>query len=121
MPAVTARKPAPAKHGTCRWVGGNDRAREALLSGLAAELAVRLAGQDEWTAYLLEPRLAPAGLAGWRLVRYDEGGYAAYDLPADLSGCDCPDARHRARQGGCKHRRACRAALTRIGLLAAKE
>ena len=33
----------------------------------------------------------------------------AYDLPLDLSGCDCPDATFQGdRPGGCKHRKALR-------------
>jgi hypothetical protein len=36
----------------------------------------------------------------------------AYDLPADLSGCDCPDATyHPERPGGCRHQRALAAGL----------
>jgi uncharacterized Zn finger protein len=38
-----------------------------------------------------------------------------YDLPADLSGCDCPDATyHPERPGGCKHGAALRAALATL-------
>jgi hypothetical protein len=35
-----------------------------------------------------------------------------YDLPPDLSGCDCPDRTHKPeRPGGCKHMVALRLAL----------
>jgi hypothetical protein len=47
--------------------------------------------------------------AGYRLTGYDsrKGKTTVYDLPADLSGCDCPDATWRPeREGGCKHRAA---------------
>jgi hypothetical protein len=46
---------------------------------------------------------------GFRLVGWDARHQAAtnYDLPADLSSCDCPDAAYRGeRPGGCKHRKA---------------
>jgi hypothetical protein len=46
--------------------------------------------------------------SAFRLIGVDERSAAAttYDLPPDLSSCDCPDAEFRARPGGCKHRRA---------------
>ena len=39
-----------------------------------------------------------------------------YDMPADLSSCDCPDDTFRERPEGCKHRRAL-AALRAAGRL----
>jgi hypothetical protein len=45
---------------------------------------------------------------GYRLTGYDprERQATVYDLPADLSSCDCPDATFQPeREGGCKHRR----------------
>jgi hypothetical protein len=55
---------------------------------------------------------------GYRLTGWDErkAEPTVYDLPADLSSCDCPDAEFRARPGGCKHRRAL-AALRGAGKL----
>jgi hypothetical protein len=38
-----------------------------------------------------------------------------YDLPRELSGCDCPGHTfHPERPGGCKHRSALRAALAAL-------
>jgi hypothetical protein len=38
-----------------------------------------------------------------------------YDLAADLSSCDCPDATfHPERPGGCKHQKALKAALAAL-------
>jgi hypothetical protein len=38
-----------------------------------------------------------------------------YDLAADVSSCDCPDATfHPERPGGCKHQRALKAALAAL-------
>ncbi len=60
---------------------------------------------------------------GYRLTGWDRQHRqpTAYDLPADLSGCDCPDAVYAGeRPGGCKHRRAL-AALKAAGKLAVPE
>ena len=45
---------------------------------------------------------------GFRLVGWDDRkeAVALYDLPLDLSSCDCPDATYRDREGGCKHQKA---------------
>jgi hypothetical protein len=46
---------------------------------------------------------------GFKLTGWDERQQAVtvYDLPSDLSSCDCPDATYNAeRPGGCKHRKA---------------
>ena len=45
---------------------------------------------------------------GFTLTTWDDrhAAVVAYDLPLDLSSCDCPDATYRGeRPGGCKHRR----------------
>jgi hypothetical protein len=50
---------------------------------------------------------------GYQLRKTDG---TVYDLAADLSSCDCPDATYQEeRPGGCKHRRALAAALKAIG------
>jgi glycine/D-amino acid oxidase-like deaminating enzyme len=51
----------------------------------------------------------------FRLTGYDhrKQQVTTYDLPADLSSCDCPDATYRGeRPGGCKHRKALAALKT---------
>jgi hypothetical protein len=60
--------------------------------------------------YDLGAHLDEAGcITGWHLVRDDDENY---DLPADLSSCDCADRTfHPEREGGCKHMVALRAAL----------
>jgi hypothetical protein len=61
------------------------------------------------TAYLVIALHDGRGLLGYQLKKADG---THYDLPADLSGCDCPDATyHPERPGGCKHRKALAAAL----------
>ena len=64
------------------------------------------------TAYEILPVYDGEALAGYRLLKADG---AMYDLPGDLSGCDCPDATyHPERPGGCKHQQAMRAALAAL-------
>jgi hypothetical protein len=48
---------------------------------------------------------------GFRLTGFDprKEEVTVYDLPADLSSCDCPDACYRDRPGGCKHVKALQA------------
>ena len=50
-------------------------------------------------------------LVGLQLVKPDG---KTYELPADLSECNCPDSLYRERQGGCKHRKALREALAEL-------
>jgi len=48
--------------------------------------------------------------------RLEKSGGAAYDLPRDLSGCDCADSTFNSdRPGGCKHQVALRAILAALG------
>ncbi len=64
------------------------------------------------TGYELLPLYDGDALVGHRLLKADG---AMYDLPADLSGCDCPDhCHHPERPGGCKHMAALRAALAAL-------
>jgi hypothetical protein len=66
-------------------------------------------GKPRATAYLVHPVTDNGRLVGWTLKKVDG---KAYDLPADLSTCDCPDGTyHPERPGGCKHRKALAGAL----------
>src|SRR5262245_60234048 len=67
----------------------NDHAGEILLNGRPYYLALR------GSCYTL------TGFCARR-------GVTSYDLPADLSSCDCPDGEFREERpgGGCKHRKA---------------
>jgi hypothetical protein len=50
---------------------------------------------------------------GFRLTKFGTG--EVYDLPRDLSSCDCPDHTFRPeRPGGCKHMQALRQALLTV-------
>jgi hypothetical protein len=69
----------------------------------------RRTGETKRQTYTVKPVLDNVRLVGWSLRK--QGG-EVYDLPADLSSCDCADACfHPERPGGCKHRRALAAGL----------
>jgi hypothetical protein len=79
--------------------------------------ARRSRGQTVSEAYTLTENREEGRLLGYRLRKADG---TAYDLPADLTGCDCPDfAVNRAHAATaelrlCKHCRAVRQALAAL-------
>jgi hypothetical protein len=98
------RKATSPAAGSCRWVTGPNARHE----GGVLEI--------NGTAYELLPLYDGDQLAGYRLLKADA---TTYDLPADLSGCDCPDVHfHPERPNGGKHRAALAAALKALSLLA---
>lgn len=105
------RKPLGPAHGTCRWVLQPAGRRPGILA---------LGG----LTYLFEVLRHGGTPYGFRLSREGDEAAAelAYQLPADLSGCDCPDAVYRAaRPGGCKHRRSLAVALAALGTERARD
>ncbi|HJT79460.1 MAG TPA: hypothetical protein VJ739_19850 [Gemmataceae bacterium] len=97
---IKARKATRPAHGVCRWITKPNAERAG------GVLAIN------GTAYEVLPVYDGEALAGYRLLKADG---AMYDLPADLSGCDCPDhCYHPERPGGCKHMGAMRAALAAL-------
>ncbi len=104
MKATKSRKAVKPAHGTVELVQPFDRDGRAEIAINGKLYAVeQLLGGDN-----LE-------LVGYRLTGQDGG--AVYDLPLDLSGCDCPDHTfHPERPGGCKHMAAL-GALKRHGKL----
>jgi hypothetical protein len=72
-------------------------------------------GKPRATAYLVSPVLDYGRLAGWTLKKADG---KVYDLPADLSSCDCPDGTYHPERpgGGCKHRKALAKALQALAV-----
>src|SRR5215472_6763647 len=93
-PIKTATRPAS---GLCRWLSKPNAHHEG---GVL---------QVNGTAYEVLPLYDDEALVGYRLLKADG---SMYDLPRDLSGCDCPDHTfHPERPGGCKHMSAMRAAL----------
>jgi hypothetical protein len=66
------------------------------------------------TAYEVDENRDGTSLVGYTLTKHDG---TVYDLPADLSMCDCPDREfHPKRPGGCRHMRALAPALKPLAL-----
>jgi hypothetical protein len=95
---------------SARFVGG--ATRQDLLDG-AAVLSIR-DGDDEEAAYWCLAVFDAGRCVSFRLVKFGTG--EQYDLPRDLSDCDCPDRVYRPeRPGGCRHMAALRQALPTVG------
>lgn len=108
-----ARKPLTPATGSCRWAvqpGIGHFARP----GCLVITSLRSDGKSVTEAYIVTENLDGVCLVGYRLEKPDG---TVYDLPADLSGCDCPDAVYRRSQAkepelrACKHVRGLRKAL----------
>jgi hypothetical protein len=113
--ATSTKSPRPLQPatGSFRWISDPASLALRFRCGASAALAIGPDGGEE-VGYVLTPHLSESGeLLGWRLERADNG--KCYDLPADLSACDCKDSLYRDRPGGCKHRKALRAALASVG------
>ncbi len=95
-----ATRTAPAvqpTRGVCRWLSKPNARHEGGVLSING------------TTYEVLPLFDGEAFVGYRLLKADG---AMYDLPADLSGCDCPDhCYHPGRPGGCKHMAALRVAL----------
>jgi hypothetical protein len=93
------------------FVGGATRAD---LLDNAAVLSITDLTTGEEAAYWCSSSFEGDRLLGFRLRKFG-GEEPAYDLPADLSCCDCPDATYRPeRPGGCRHQQALRRALPTV-------
>ena len=113
MNATRKKKPPQPIVGTCRWVGGTP-SPAALDNGNAMLLIVPKRREPQ--AYHVQ-RLTDGGtVLGYRLVKAGVEN-TVYDLEqtGDTLRCDCPDATHVDRPGGCKHSKALRAALAACG------
>jgi hypothetical protein len=75
---------------------------------------LEIESEDRLESYWATLHISPDGhIAGLRLQKFATG--EKYDLPADLDGCDCPDAIERSEQpGGCEHQQALRQALVNV-------
>jgi hypothetical protein len=88
------RKAPQEIHGTCRWV----------LQPTTLHPGYLLINGTTYVVELLQD--------GYRMTKTNGD---CYDLPRDLSTCDCPDSVYASeRPGGCKHRRALSAALAAL-------
>jgi hypothetical protein len=107
--APRQRKPLVPVQVTGRFVGG--ATREDVING-AAVLSI-CDGDDDESAYWCEAIFDGDCCVAFRLRKVGTG--EQYDLPRDLSSCDCPDRVYRGdRPGGCRHMVALRQALPTI-------
>jgi hypothetical protein len=105
MSTTRTRKPLEAVHGVCNWILQPAGRRPGILS-------------INDIAYLVEVLRHEGQPYGFRLSRQDarKGAEHEYQLPVDLTDCDCPDAVYNAeRPGGCKHRQALAVAIAALG------
>jgi hypothetical protein len=115
MSSLTApRRPHNATRpvsGGCRWAvqpGTGKTAHPGVLVITSADAR----GQVNVGTFVVHAHQDGGRLLGYRLEKPDG---TAYDLPADLSSCDCPDGTfHPERPGGCRHQKALRAALAAL-------
>jgi hypothetical protein len=109
----TPRAPTPLEPVNVRafFVGG--ATRRDVIDG-AAVLSVTDLATNQEAAYWCEALYDGGACVGFRLTKFGSG--QKYDLPRDLSACDCGDRTHRpGRPGGCRHMAALRQALPAVG------
>lgn len=98
MPATTRRRILPVRLAEATVLSKPICSCEILPAGLPGLVSIN----DRTYALSLNATLPDVGepiVHGYRLTSTDE--YKAYDLPADLSTCDCPD--HVFRRGTIEH------------------
>lgn len=104
------RKPLEPVQVKAYFVGG--ASRQEVIDG-SAVLSITDLGTGEEQAYWCEALYDGGRCVGFRLHKF--GGEEVYDLPRDLSGCDCGDRTHRPeRPGGCRHMAALQQALPTV-------
>jgi hypothetical protein len=97
--------------GCCRWAVQPGTGRNAH-PGVLVVTTEDARGVANVGTFVVRELRDGGRLTGYRLEKPDG---TAYDLPADLSSCDCPDAtQHPERPGGCRHQKAMRAALAAL-------
>jgi hypothetical protein len=97
--------------GSCRWAV---QPTESHPGCLVLTTPDKRTGKPVSQAYLVSPVLDDGRLIGWSLRKTDG---TVYDLPADLSSCDCADnSFHPERPGGCRHMKALGAGLKALAV-----
>lgn len=106
VPATAERKPLAPVSVAAKFISGADR--QSVLDGCAV---LSITGEDgAETPYWCKAHMDGERCLGFRLTKLGTKDF--YDLPRDLSGCDCADSIYRNdRPGGCKHQAALRQAL----------
>jgi hypothetical protein len=106
------RKPLRTVNGRCRWLHEPIVPCAQFPDGLPGLLLIET--DHICTVYMLSVVVNQGAVAGFRLTKSDG---KVYDIDPAHWTCDCPDGTFRQnRPGGCKHGRAVRAALARIGI-----
>ncbi len=109
-PPRRQRKPLLPVQIKAQLVGG--ASRQDVIDGSAVLSITDLATGDE-APYWLEALYVDGRCTGFRVRKF--GGEEVYDLPRDLSSCDCPDRTYKPeRPGGCKHMVALKQALPTV-------
>jgi hypothetical protein len=106
------RNPLQPVQVTARFVGG--ATRQDVLDGAAVLSIVSGDATDiDETAYWCKAVYDGERCVAFRLIKFGDG--EQYDLPRDLSSCDCPDRIYKSeRPGGCKHMVALKQALPTV-------
>ena len=106
------RKPLLPVQVTAYFVGG--ATRQDVIDNAAVLVhhwSVTATGDEK--AYWTQAMFDGERCLGFRLTAFASG--EMYDLPRDLSGCDCPDQTYKSeRPGGCRHMAALRQALPTV-------
>jgi hypothetical protein len=115
--AKPSRKPPQPVSVVARFVGG--ATRQDILDGAAVLfIATGDATDRDECAYWCLALYEGERCTGFRLTKFGTG--EVYDVPRDLSSCDCPDRTYRPeRPGGCRHMAALRQALPTVAKEAA--
>jgi hypothetical protein len=95
-----------------RFVGGATR-RDVIDGSAVLSIVSGDATDTDETPYWCQAIYDGERCTGFRLTKFATG--EVYDLPRDLSICDCPDRTYRPeRPGGCRHMVALRQALPTV-------
>ncbi len=110
--APRQRKPLLPVNVTARFVGG--ATRQDVIDGAAVlSIAYGDPTDTDESAYWCRAVFVGDICTGFQLTKFGTG--EVYDIPRDLSSCDCPDHTYRPeRPGGCKHMAALRQALPTV-------
>lgn len=112
MATITTRTAKPVT-GVCRWVLGNETARRQIDLDLPAALFIARDGGERTMYYVTRIYDQNDHLpCGWRLEKED--GSDVHLIAGDFGSCTCRDSVYRNRE--CKHIKALRAALGRLGV-----
>jgi hypothetical protein len=112
VPMSRQRKPLLPVNVRAHFVGAATRS-DVLDGSAVLSIATGDDTDRDESAYWCLALFGGGRCTSFRLTKFGTG--EVYDLPRDLSGCDCPDQTYRPeRPGGCKHMAALRKALPTV-------